>query len=150
MSQPLARSLPTFNRRDRSASGRDVDHLVSKWLDEQYVEAGDIVLPKPRYSGFSIRRWTAFCAAVEYAIWFSRYRYQRLRRIDATRRLFSGVFGVVLEDATHQAGPEFAQKARCSISKPFLAGSATSKRSASAFFHVLCSYRLRSLTMPKS
>lgn len=42
---------------------------------------------------------------------FHRYRYQRLRRIDATRWLFLEYFGVVLEDATHRAGPEFAQKA---------------------------------------
>ncbi|XNM48765.1 isochorismatase family protein [Escherichia coli] len=61
--------------------------------------------------------------------------------IDATRWLFSGVFGVVLENATHQAGRNFHRKPRCSISKPFLAGSATSKRSATRFLHILCSYR---------
>ncbi len=43
---------------------------------------------------------------------FHRYRYQRLRRIDATRRLFFlEYFGVVLEDVKYTAGPEFAQKA---------------------------------------
>ncbi len=73
----------------------------------------------------SIRRWTAFCAAVEYAIWFSpvslptsasnrRYATAFFWSISAwcwkTQHILE-YFGVVLEDATHQAGPEFAQKA---------------------------------------
>lgn len=37
--------------------------------------------------------------------------HQRLRGVDPARRLFLEYFGVVLEDATHQAGPDFAQKA---------------------------------------
>ena len=81
-------------------------------VDELVPEAGDIVLPKPRYSGFSTRRSTACCAAGAFVIWSYRHCYQCLR-VESTLRdgFFLEYFGVVLEDATHQAGPEFAQKA---------------------------------------
>ncbi len=69
-----------------------------------------LMLPK-RTAVSSIHRWTAFCAAVEYAIWFSPVSSTNVCvELDATRWLFLEYFGVVLEDATHR-GPEFAQKA---------------------------------------
>ncbi len=89
------------------------------------------MLPKPRYSGF-------FNTPLD-----SLLRSRGIRHlvftgiatnvcVESTLRdgFFLEYFGVVLEDATHQAGPEFAQKAPCSISKPFLAGSVTSRISA--------------------
>ncbi len=40
-------------------------------VDELTPQEGDIVLPKPRYSGFLTPRSTAFCAAAAYATWCS-------------------------------------------------------------------------------
>ncbi len=58
---------------------------------------------------------------------------------------------MVLEDATHQAGPEFAQKAALfNIETFFGLGQRRRNVLRRAFSHILCSYRLRSLTMPKS
>ncbi|XPE25495.1 isochorismatase family protein [Shigella sonnei] len=113
---------PNFHESNALKTMRNQPQLQGKLLakgswdyqlvDELVPQPGDIVLPKPRYSGFfntpldSILRSRGIRHLV-----FTGYRYQRLRRIDATRRLFSGVFGVVLEDATHQAGPELHRKA---------------------------------------
>lgn len=113
---------PNFHKSNALKTMRKQPQLQGKLLakgswdyqlvDELVPQPGDIVLPKPRYSGFfntpldSILRSRGIRHLV-----FRRYRYQRLRRIDATRWLFLEYFGVVLEDATHQAGPEFAQKA---------------------------------------
>ncbi len=47
-------------------------------------------------------------------------------------------------------GRNLHRKPRCSISKPFWLGQRRRNVLRRAFFHVLCSYRLRSLTMPKS
>lgn len=81
-------------------------------VDELVPEPGDIVLPKPRYSGF-------FNTPLD-----SLLRSRGIRHliftgiatnvcVESTLRdgFFLEYFGVVLEDATHQAGPEFAQKA---------------------------------------
>lgn len=81
-------------------------------VDELVPQAGDIVLPKPRYSGF-------FNTPLD-----SLLRSRGIRHliftgiatnvcVESTLRdgFFLEYFGVVLEDATHQAGPEFAQKA---------------------------------------
>lgn len=81
-------------------------------VDELVPEASDIVLPKPRYSGFFNTRSTACCAAGAFVIWSLR----ALPPTSAWSRpcataFFLEYFGVVLEDATHQAGPDFAQKA---------------------------------------
>lgn len=81
-------------------------------VDELTPQEGDIVLPKPRYSGFfntpldSILRsrgirhlvFTGFATNV---------------CVESTLRdgFFLEYFGIVLEDATHQAGPAFAQQA---------------------------------------
>lgn len=74
--------------------------------------SGDIVLPKSRYSGF-------FNSQLD-----SMLRARRIRNIvlvgiatnvcvESTLRdgFFLEYFGIMLEDATHQAGPEFLQKA---------------------------------------
>ena len=80
---------PNFHKSNALKTMRKQPQLQGKLLakgswdyqlvDELVPQPGDIVLPKPSYSGF-------FNTPLEY-------------------------FGVVLEDATHQAGPEFAQKA---------------------------------------
>lgn len=114
-------------------------------------QPGDIVLPKPRYSGF-------FNTPLDSILRSRGIRHLVFTGIatnvcvESTLRdgFFLEYFGVVLEDATHQAGPKFAQKPRCSISKPFWLGQRRRNILRRAFSHVLCSYRLRSLTMPKS
>ncbi len=81
-------------------------------VDELVPQAGDIVLPKPRYSGF-------FNTPLD-----SLLRSRGIRHlvftgiatnvcVESTLRdgFFLEYFGTVLEDATHQAGPPFAQQA---------------------------------------
>ena len=75
--------------------------------------------------------------------------HQRVRGVDPARRLFPRVFWVVLEDATHQAGPDFAQKAALFNIETFLAGSVTSMISATRWIPAR-PYRLRRTAMPKS
>lgn len=100
-------------------------------VDELVPESGDIVLPKPRYSGF-------FNTPLD-----SLLRSRGIRHlvftgiatnvcVESTLRdgFFLEYFGVVLEDATHQAGPDFAQKAALFNIETFLAGSVTSMISA--------------------
>lgn len=81
-------------------------------VDELVPQAGDIVLPKPRYSGFfntqldsilrsrSIRHLVFTGIATNVCV-------------ESTLRdgFFLEYFGVVLADATHQAGPTFVQQA---------------------------------------
>lgn len=91
---------PNFHKSNALKTMRKQPQLQGKLLakgswdyqlvDELVPQPGDIVLPKPRYSGF-------FNTPLDSMPWntpsgFHRYRYQRLRRIDATRWLFSGVF----------------------------------------------------------
>lgn len=81
-------------------------------VDELVPQPGDIVLPKPRYSGF-------FNTPLD-----SLLRSRGIRHlvftgiatnvcVESTLRdgFFLEYFGVVLADATHQAGPAFAQQA---------------------------------------
>jgi len=81
-------------------------------VDELVPQLGDIVLPKPRYSGF-------FNTPLD-----SLLRSRGIRHlvftgiatnvcVESTLRdgFFLEYFGVVLADATHQAGPAFAQQA---------------------------------------
>ncbi|WP_343551815.1 pyrimidine utilization protein B [Pantoea sp.] len=81
-------------------------------VDELVPQDGDIVLPKPRYSGF-------FNTPLD-----SMLRSRGIRHlvftgiatnvcVESTLRdgFFLEYFGVVLEDATYQAGPPFAQQA---------------------------------------
>ncbi|MEB3734733.1 isochorismatase family protein [Halopseudomonas pachastrellae] len=89
--------------------------------------------PKPRYSGFFN---TAFDSLL---------RARGIRNlvftgiatnvcVESTLRdgFFLEYFGVVLADATHQAGPDpdSSSRPRCTTSKPSLAGSAASMTSA--------------------
>lgn len=81
-------------------------------VDQLTPQPGDIVLPKPRYSGF-------FNTALD-----SMLRSRGIRHlvftgiatnvcVESTLRdgFFLEYFGIVLEDATYQAGPLFAQQA---------------------------------------
>ncbi len=99
----------------------------------------------------SIRRWTAFCAAVEYAIWFSPVS---LPTSASNRRYAMAFFWSISawcwKTQHTRRGLNLHRKPRCSISKPFWLGQRRRNVLRRAFSHVLCSYRLRSLTMPKS
>lgn len=113
---------PNFHKSNALKTMRKQPELQGKLLakggwDYQLVDAlvpqpGDIVLPKPRYSGF-------FNTPLD-----SLLRSRGIRHliftgiatnvcVESTLRdgFFLEYFGVVLADATHQAGPEFAQKA---------------------------------------
>ncbi|RPD96382.1 pyrimidine utilization protein B [Candidatus Pantoea deserta] len=91
--------------------------LAKGGWDYQLVDAlqpqpGDIVLPKPRYSGF-------FNTPLDSILRSRGIRHLIFTGIatnvcvESTLRdgFFLEYFGVVLEDATHQAGPAFAQQA---------------------------------------
>ncbi len=97
----------------------------------------------------SIHRWTAFCAAVEYAIWFSPVSLPTSASNRRYAMAFSGVFrrGAGRRDAPGGAG--ICTESRVVQYRNLLAGSATSKRSATRFLRILCSYRLRSLNDAK-
>jgi len=81
-------------------------------VDELRPREGDIVLPKPRYSGF-------FNTPLDSILRSRGIRHLVFTGIatnvcvESTLRdgFFLEYFGVVLEDATHQAGPAFAQQA---------------------------------------
>lgn len=81
-------------------------------VDELTPQEGDIVLPKPRYSGFfntpldSILR----CRGIRHLVFTG---IATNVCVESTLRdgFFLEYFGIVLEDATHQAGPAFAQQA---------------------------------------
>ena len=81
-------------------------------VDALAPQAGDIVLPKTRYSGFynsqldSVLRSRGIRNIVFVGIATNVC-------VESTLRdgFFLEYFGIMLEDATHQAGPEFVQKA---------------------------------------
>lgn len=81
-------------------------------VDELTPQEGDIVLPKPRYSGF-------FNTPLDSILRSRGIRHLVFTGIatnvcvESTLRdgFFLEYFGVVLEDATHQAGPAFVQQA---------------------------------------
>ncbi|PSC94857.1 pyrimidine utilization protein B [Klebsiella pneumoniae] len=81
-------------------------------VDELTPQEGDIVLPKPRYSGF-------FNTSLDSILRSRGIRHLVFTGIatnvcvESTLRdgFFLEYFGIVLEDATHQAGPAFAQQA---------------------------------------
>ncbi len=101
-------------------------------VDELTPQEGDIVLPKPRYSGFfntpldSILRSRGIRHLVFTGIATNVCVESTLR--DGAS--FSNSFGIVLEDATHQVGPAFAQQAALFNIETFSAGSATLRASA--------------------
>lgn len=153
---------PNFHKSNALKTMRKQPQLQGKLLakgswdyqlvDELVPQPGDIVLPKPRYSGF-------FNTPLDSILRSRGIRHLVFTGIatnvcvESTLRdgFFLEYFGVVLEDATHQAGPEFAQKAAVvQYRNLFWLGQRRRNVLRRAFFHVLCSYRLRSLTMPKS
>ena len=60
-------------------------------VDELTPQEGDIVLPKPRYSGFFNTPLDSILRSRAYATGVHRDRHQRLRRIDAARWLLSRI-----------------------------------------------------------
>jgi len=81
-------------------------------VDELQPQPGDIVLPKPRYSGFFNTQLDSLLRS--YGIHHLVFTGIATNVcVESTLRdgFFLEYFGVVLEDATHQAGPDFAQKA---------------------------------------
>lgn len=101
------RARPELEGKLLSKGGWDYD-----LVDQLHPEPGDIVLPKPRYSGF-------FNTPLD-----SMLRSRGIRHliftgiatnvcVESTLRdgFFLEYFGIVLEDATYQAGPAFAQQA---------------------------------------
>lgn len=81
-------------------------------VDQLQPEPGDIVLPKPRYSGFFNTQLDSLLRS--YGIHHLVFTGIATNVcVESTLRdgFFLEYFGVVLEDATHQAGPDFAQKA---------------------------------------
>ncbi|EMM6762374.1 pyrimidine utilization protein B [Pluralibacter gergoviae] len=106
-------ALKTMRRRPELAGTL----LAKGGWDYQLVDAlkpqpGDIVLPKPRYSGF-------FNTPLDSILRSRGIRHLVFTGIatnvcvESTLRdgFFLEYFGIVLEDATHQAGPAFAQQA---------------------------------------
>ncbi|WP_172731406.1 pyrimidine utilization protein B [Pluralibacter gergoviae] len=106
-------ALKTMRRRPELAGTL----LAKGGWDYQLVDAlkpqpGDIVLPKPRYSGF-------FNTPLDSILRSCGIRHLVFTGIatnvcvESTLRdgFFLEYFGIVLEDATHQAGPAFAQQA---------------------------------------
>ena len=91
-------------------------------VDELTPQEGDIVLPKPRYSGF-------FNTPLDSILRSRGIRHLVFTGIatnvcvESTLRdgFFLEYFGIVLEDATHQAGPAFAQQAALFNIETFLA-----------------------------
>lgn len=81
-------------------------------VDQLQPQPGDIVLPKPRYSGFFNTQLDSLLRS--YGIHHLVFTGIATNVcVESTLRdgFFLEYFGVVLEDATHQAGPDFAQKA---------------------------------------
>ncbi len=151
---------PNFHKSNALKTMRKQPQLQGKLLakgswdyqlvDELVPQPGDIVLPKPRYSGF-----------------FNTPLDSILRSRGIRHLVFTGIATNVCVESTlrdgffwsisawcwktqHEAGPEFAQKAALFNIETFWLGQRRRNVLRRAFSHVLCSYRLRSLTMPKS
>lgn len=152
---------PNFHKSNALKTMRKQPQLQGKLLakgswdyqlvDELVPQPGDIVLPKPRYSGF-----------------FNTPLDSILRSRGIRHLVFTGIATNVCVESTlrdgffwsisawcwktqhTRQGRNLHRKLRCSISKPFWLGQRRRNVLRRAFFHVLCSYRLRSLTMPKS
>lgn len=135
---------PNFHKSNALKTMRKQPQLQGKLLakgswdyqlvDELVPQPGDIVLPKPRYSGF-----------------FNTPLDSILRSRGIRHLVFTGIATNVCVESTlrdgffwsisawcwktqhTRRGRNLHRKPRCSISKPFLAGSATSKHSATRF-----------------
>ncbi|HCQ8851556.1 pyrimidine utilization protein B [Klebsiella pneumoniae] len=109
---------PNYHKSNALKTMRQRPELQAKggWdyqlVDELTPQEGDIVLPKPRYSGF-------FNTPLDSILRSRGIRHLVFTGIatnvcvESTLRdgFFLEYFGIVLEDATHQAGPAFAQQA---------------------------------------
>ena len=122
MSRPAGRARPTGTSRTRSrpcASGPSCRAScwpraagTTSWSQALPPQPGDIVVAKPRYSAFfntnldSLLRARGIRSLVFTGIATNVC-------VESTLRdgFFLEYFGVVLHDATHQAGPDFIQKA---------------------------------------
>ena len=81
-------------------------------VDELQPQPGDIIIPKPRYSGFFNTQLDSLLRS--YGIHHLVFTGIATNVcVESTLRdgFFLEYFGVVLADATHQAGPQFAQQA---------------------------------------
>ena len=81
-------------------------------VDELKPQPGDVVLPKPRYSGFYNTQLDSILRSrgVRHLVFTG---IATNVCVESTLRdgFFLEYFGIVLEDATHQSGPAFAQQA---------------------------------------
>jgi len=113
---------PNFHKSNALKTMRKRPELMGKLLakgdwdydlvDELQPQPGDIVLPKTRYSGFFNTQLDSLLRS--YGIHHLVFTGIATNVcVESTLRdgFFLEYFGVVLEDATHQAGPDFAQKA---------------------------------------
>lgn len=152
---------PNFHKSNALKTMRNQPQLQGKLLakgsrdyqlvDELVPQPGDIVLPKPRYSGF-----------------FNTPLDSILRSRGIRHLVFTGIATNVCVESTLRDGFFWSISAWCwKTQHTSRAGICTESRVVQyrnlfwlgqrrrnvlrrAFFHVLCSYRLRSLTMPKS
>lgn len=153
---------PNFHKSNALKTMRNQPQLQGKLLakgswdyqlvDELVPQPGDIVLPKPRYSGF-----------------FNTPLDSILRSRGIRHLVFTGIATNVCVESTLRDGffLEYFRRGAGRRNTPGGAGICTESRVVQyrnlfwlgqrrrnvlrrAFFHVLCSYRLRSLTMPKS
>ncbi|VED36382.1 isochorismatase family protein ycdL [Escherichia coli] len=132
---------PNFHKSNALKTMRKQPQLQGKLLakgswdyqlvDELVPQPGDIVLPKPRYSGFfntpldSILRSRGIrhlVSPVSLPTSASNRRY--------ATAFFWSISAWCWKTQHTRRGRNLHRRPRCSISKPFLAGSATSKRSA--------------------
>ncbi|STP20656.1 isochorismatase family protein ycdL [Escherichia coli] len=146
---------PNFHKSNALKTMRNQPQLQGKLLakgswdyqlvDELMPQPGDIVLPKPRYSGF-------FNTPLDSILRSRGIRHLVFTGIatnvcvESTLRdgFFLEYFGVVLEDATHQAGAGICTESRVvQYRNLFWLGQRRRNVLRRAFFHVLCSYRLR-------
>lgn len=113
---------PNYHKSNALKTMRKQPELMGKLLakgdwdyqlvDELQPQPGDIVLPKPRYSGFFNTQLDSLLRS--YGIHHLVFTGIATNVcVESTLRdgFFLEYFGVVLEDATHQAGPAFAQQA---------------------------------------
>jgi len=113
---------PNWHKSNALKTMRKNPHLMGKLLakgdwdyelvDELQPQPGDWVLPKPRYSGFFHTQLDGLLRANG----ISHLVFTGIATnvcVESTLRdgFFLEYFGVVLEDATHQAGPAFVQQA---------------------------------------
>ncbi len=116
-------------------------------VDATGAQPGDIVLPKPRYSGLSITAGQHFAPPWNTPSGFHRYRYQRLRH----RRYAMAFFWSIRRGAGKRntpGGPEFPQKAALFNIETFFGWVSDVETFCDALSPHPLLVSLRSLTMP--